>query len=386
MAVRSLIQDAENATTRIIEGWLGRLDWTGKVLQRRADLIFEGSCPYGPLNVAAISPYMVAHGIPAVCEPCLVRFDVGERREGAVAWTPLYGNDTLSVVSLGSDWVSGALFAGPGPPDVLGARLGSSLSPTDVSRFLELMSNLTRADENAKRETLWCDSQEAIRSLYHGFRGKRRQLATHTGEMAVLAGTGAIIGLYASVVLGPIALELMPFTSGVGALCGVGVWGMRLRDRESTISTEMKTIEADLRSLDFFETIERTSGRGGEWEAGMLVHRETREMMRCSITIEGQVEGRITRDGPTVTAHLFRFALPERANPRARLLPSSWVVVTVAMPEDLGFISMGELRPVPGSRALGSWMSGEDLLRGGLKVLLEPLSIFAPRPKHGPYR
>ncbi len=385
MAVRTSTNALESATGRVIDGWLRRLGWVGKSERRRADLFFEGRTDGGPARVAAISPYLVERDVQALCEPCLVRFDLGTGSTPPHAWSPKAGNDTLSIAATGSGWVSGVIFSGVGPPDVLGARLGSSLSPTDVSLFFEWMSSLVNAEEGQRRKLLWTESQRAVQSLHRGASPKRRHLANRTGEMAVLAGTGAVIGLYTSVIFGPVAIELMPFTSGLGALVGLGVWGMRHRSSTRTISSEVWTVERDFREMGFFEHISIIAHRGAEWGAGMLTHHDTRELKWTSVTIEARVTAHVAGRGPKVVLHFFRLPLPDRSNPRARLLPTSWALVEVDMPPGVGFTPMGELRPV-GGRSLGSWMSSEDLFRGGLKRLLEPLAAFAPRPRRGPYR
>ena len=109
-------------------------------------------------------------------------------------------------------------------------------------------------------------------------------------------------------------------------------------------------------------------------------------MGRATVSIDCRITAQIPGNGPNVAVTLYRFVCPKNANPYARLLPDTWIVVEVAMPRNVGFSPLGILRRVHDARALGCWITGDDLRKGKLIRALRPLSIYAPRPRIGPYR
>ena len=200
------------------------------------------------------------------------------------------------------------------------------------------------------------------------------------------ASTGAVIGLYASAVFGSMAFHLLPLTSFVGAICGVGYWGLQQQRRAAITTPEMIAAKNSLVKLGFFESILPVWGADAEWTSGILTNGKTREMLFGSVAVDGRLQAEIPKEGPTVVLTFFRFYRPREANPLLGVLPDSWVLAEVLMPRSQGFAPLGDLGPVPDEGSLGCWMSGQEVTEGKLNELLSPLSIYVPRKTIGPYR
>ena len=384
----SLPRATEGPTTRTIGAWIESLGGCGTAFKLGADLYFDSRSRFGPVIVRAMSPFVAATGVEALCQPCLVRVDIDApcpplRPHWAIR--PLPGG-TIAAARSSDDGISAVLFSSAPSNESLGAAVGVPLFPGTIQSFLAWVRSLAEADETGRRRESW----KAIDELVARARGEQTALATivrRVIEPLFFAGAGAGLLSYLSLPLGELAVELLPLTASLGAALGFSIGTSGSQPRGLVPSKQaLSAIAADLEESEVFRWNHQLDKPLVAQTFGVLTHIESREVRRAHIVLERRIEARASGTEVSLIIDLLRFLTPAQTDPRAAVLPEAFATLRVVAPRRLGLAPLGRLEPLDDADALGCMLSLDELHRGALGQALAPLAAVLRLSARGPYR
>ena len=323
---------AEDVVTR----WLEELRAVDIVLDRDgSDLLCSASSPIGDVSVTMLTPYQTGYEVSAICEPWLVRAEIGDQESPASAWVVETDvKDCVLISSASSAWCGVVMM--PRLYTGLFRFLHGSvfgLFRYQVRAALDRVATLAASRDEALKEALWSLSSES-------------------------------------------ALKL-----GVGRKTLIGRRVPSLRRQ----TEEMASVASGLRACGVFETVTASRGTPSRWAAAAVVERPERDVEPAQIVYDGRVHAASKAWGVKLDADVFRVAFPVAAVPSSLLAPSSWAVAKLSLDEHPRFESI-RLTEIPGLVGACFWIDGEGLLSGGFSKRVEHLVAEALSGHHGPYR
>jgi hypothetical protein len=380
---------AESPAHLSVSSWLEAKEVRFRVHADGADLRYEGDGPQGPVEVTALSPFRADAGVVAMCAPSLVRAEVGGPGSRAAAWAPAHWpGGTLAFFGATESWCGGVLHTIYDPLEgqsETGGREPVREHP-HVDRLLWGIDELARLDWPGRRSLLSQLTVEAASSL-SGARNASAK-ARKAALTATCGVSGAAAGGALALVLGLASPVAVPIAAGVGLVGGIGL-GLHAAIRAARIRLWPVTrgiLEA-VESSEVFRKASLSAESHAAWRCHVMAGGSHRDLSLGALRADNRIEAEGAGSEVHLTIDTFRFAVDGDPDPRGQLVPVTWAVARLRVPEAAGIAELGRLAPVSGSQQLVGWFDEEALARGALHdEVLGPLGMWVRQAGVGPYR
>lgn len=380
---------AESPAHLSITTWLEAHDIEASVSAEGADLHYEGEGPQGPVKITALSPFRAEIGVVPMCSPSLVRAEVGSYEGAPRAWaTDRWPDGGIALYAATERWCSGVLHTKSDPLEQqsdTGEIISTPMHPY-VSDFLSQLSGLVRLDWDGRYQRLAKLSDDAATALgkhVDGLGGFLRR----TGEMVLWGGGGSAIGSYLAG--GGVIPVAVPIAAVVGGIGGMGL-GLVRATRAARVRLWPITRMA-FEAVDASELFGRAmlSAESSEvWRAGVMLNAIHRDVVPATFKADNRIQAVASEGELHLTIDTFAFNVFGGAEPdsRSELVPNTWAVIRVRLPQSSSFADLGRLLPIDSGELVG-WMTEADLADGALEnEVLRPLTLWAQQGRSGPYR
>ena len=331
---------ARSRAERVLSRWLEDLGAREIDLGHRgADIGCLAECDLGRIAVVMRSPFRVGRDVRALCDPCLVRVEIGDAPKTPEAWSisSHMGSCVVQVATAG-DGICGVLTPGVSVSRLFPAEEGNTwIGAVALKPFLERVSALAELAPKERKSLLFEES---------------RELAEHE-------------------------LRRRPWADV--ASCKPKRWQRRHW-------SEVQKVASTLESFMPFDTFELRKGARCGWGASLLVGDKEREVKAAPLVVASQIRGRSERWKIELDADLYRLDVPAGVDEQGLLVPSSWVLLRIHLGASSEQGDHKLLLELDDDSTHHFWIETGRLITEGFSQALGDVASQAAAIHLGPYR
>ncbi len=333
-------EHARGRAERVLSRWLDSVGAREVDLGHRgADIACLAQCDLGRISVVMTSPFRPGRDVRAVCDPCLVRLEIGERPTSPEAWCLSQATGaSVAQYAVARDWVGGILTPGVSIGRLFPVEDGNTWIGADaIGPFLGRVGTLAEAGASDRKRQLFDESRKhADDELY-----KRRWTSIDS--------------------------------------CKPRRWQRGHWD-------EVRAIAGAVEPFLPFDRFELRSGARCGWGASLLVGDKEREVKAASFAIDGQIRGRSDRWKVDLEGDIFRFDVPDGVDERNIVASRSWITLRLTLGASSEQGDHKLLVTLDDDSTHRFWIESSSLISEGLSTALGEVASQAAAIHQGPYR
>lgn len=210
----------------------------------------------------------------------------------------------------------------------------------------------------------------------------------YKGGKALLAGIGSayVGGLLIGLPLGFIFGEL-GMLAGVGGSALTGI-AFALRGRKSKSSFAERALLKRLDKWSCFDDVKPLRGPQLTWEGPALVRGRDRTFEKAQLIKGRRVHATANAVGLSLELEVFRWVPPKEAHPAVSIIPPSFAIYRLHLPEGVEDLDLEELTKHDESGELIGFLDDKSLHDATLEQALSEVErlLVGKTTTHGPYR